>query len=72
MHSVGISTYQFIPYYASAIHKHTWHTRILKPFENSKPTGLKLDIADGGTEKEAVWFTVQDTTLCERRGVVAK
>ena len=42
MHYAGISTYQFIPYYASAIHKHT-HTRILKPFEDSKPTGLKVD-----------------------------
>jgi len=31
-------------YYASAIHKHK-HTRILKPFEDSKPTGLKVDIA---------------------------
>ena len=39
---VGISTYQFIPYYASAIHT---HTRILKPFEDSEPTGLKVDIA---------------------------
>ena len=39
MQYVGISTYQFIPYYASVIHKHT-HTRILKPFEDSKPTGL--------------------------------
>ena len=27
----------------SAIHKHT-HTRILKPFEDSEPTGLKVDI----------------------------
>ena len=42
MHYVGISTYQFIPCYASAIHK---HTRILKPFEDSKPTGLEVDIA---------------------------
>ena len=33
------------PYYASAIHKHT-HTRILKPFEDSEPTGLKVDIAE--------------------------
>ena len=33
-----------IPYYATAIHKHT-HTRILKPFENSELTGLKVDIA---------------------------
>ena len=45
MHYVGISTYQFIPYYASAIRKHT-HTPILKPSEDSKPTGLKVDIAD--------------------------
>ena len=50
MHNVGISTYQFIPYYASAIHKHT-HTRILKPFEDSEPTGLKVDIA----KKAKVW-----------------
>ena len=28
--------------YASAIHKHT-HTRILKPFEDSEPTGLKAE-----------------------------
>ena len=41
MHYVGISTYQFIPYYASAIHKHT-HTRILKPFEDSEQTGPKV------------------------------
>ena len=39
-----ISTYQFIPCYASAIHKLT-HTRILKPFDDSEPTGLKVDIA---------------------------
>ena len=44
MHYVGISTYQFIPYYASAIHKHT-HTCILKPFGDSEPTGLKVDTA---------------------------
>ena len=28
-----------------AIHKHM-HTRILKPFEDSEPTGLKVDIAN--------------------------
>ena len=39
LHWRGISTYQFIPYCASTIHKHT-HTRILKPFEDSEPTGL--------------------------------
>ena len=44
MQYVGISTYQFIPYYASAIHART-HTRILKPFEDSEPTVLKVDIA---------------------------
>ena len=45
MQYVGISTYQFIPYYASsAIHKHS-HTRILKPFEDSEQTGIKVDIA---------------------------
>ena len=44
MHYVGISTDQFIPYYASAMHKHM-HTRILKPLEDSKPTELKVDIA---------------------------
>ena len=42
MHYAGISTYQFIPYYVSAIHRHT-HTRIHKPFEGSLPTGLKVD-----------------------------
>ena len=44
MHYVGISTYQLISYYASAIHKHT-HTRTLKPFEDSEPTGLKVNTA---------------------------
>ena len=46
MHYVGISTFQFIPYYnyASAMHKHT-QARILKPFEDSEPSGLKVDIA---------------------------
>ena len=44
MHYAGISIYQFIPYYASAIHKHT-HTRILTPFEDSLRKGLKVDIA---------------------------
>ena len=44
MHYVGISTYQFTLYYACAIHKHT-HTHILKPFEDSEPTGLKVDTA---------------------------
>ena len=39
MHYVSISTYQFIPCYTQT------HTPILKPFEDSKPTGLKVDIA---------------------------
>ena len=34
--------------YASIIHKHT-HTRILKLFEDSEPTGLKVDIANNYT-----------------------
>ena len=42
MHYFGISTDQFIPCYASVIHTHTC---ILKPFEDSEPTGLKVDIA---------------------------
>ena len=41
MHCVGISKYQFIPYYASALHK---HTRFLTPFEDSELTGLKMDL----------------------------
>ena len=44
MHYAGISTYQFISYSASAIHKHM-PTRILKPSEDGEPTGLKVDIA---------------------------
>ena len=39
-----IHIYQFIPYCASATHAHT-HTRILRPFEDSDPTGIKVDIA---------------------------
>ena len=35
-------TLPFISNYASAIHKHT-NTHILKPFEDSEPTGLKVD-----------------------------
>ena len=47
MHYTGISRYQFILYYASATHKHTHtHTHILKLFEGSKLTGLKVDIAE--------------------------
>ena len=44
MYYTGIFTYQFIPYYASAIRKHM-HTHILKPFEDGELTGLKADIA---------------------------
>ena len=46
MHYVGISTYQFIPHYASAIQ--CKHTHIFKPFEDSLQTGLKVDIANYG------------------------
>ena len=42
MQYTGISTYRFIPCYASAIHKHT-HTHILKPFEDSELMRLKVD-----------------------------
>ena len=49
MQHVGISTHQFVPYHASAVtqahaHTHT-HTHILKSFEDSESTGLKVDIA---------------------------
>ena len=40
-----VCTCQFIPYCASAIHAHM-HTCIFKPFEDSEPTGLKVDIAE--------------------------
>ena len=59
MHYVGISTYQFIPYYASAIHKHT-HTPILKPSEDSEPTGLKVDIAELRTYINLQLIAVQE------------
>ena len=52
---VGMSTYQFILYHASICtcmhaHMHTLtlthtHTHIFIPFEDHKPTGLKVDIA---------------------------
>ena len=45
MHYFGMSTYQFIPYHANAVHQQT-HIRILKPFEDSEPMGLKVDIAN--------------------------
>ena len=71
MHYVGISTYQFIPYYASAIHKHT-HTRILKPFEDSEPTGLKVDIAHTHAHthnKHMIIFTILNVSLDRQRVV---
>ena len=37
----GISAYQFILYYTQA----RTHTRILKPYEDSKLTGVKVNIA---------------------------
>ena len=50
MHYIGISTYQFIPYYSSVqyTHKHTHthtHARIHVPYKDSEPTGLKVDTA---------------------------
>ena len=48
MHYFGISTDQFIPCYASVIHTSTHthtHTHVLKPFEDSEPTGLKVVVA---------------------------
>ena len=61
MHYVGIiiSTYQFIPFYATAIHKHT-HTPILKPSEDSEPTGLKVDIAELRTYINLQLIAVQE------------
>ena len=44
MYYVGISTYHFLPYYISAIHNHML-VHILKPFEDSKLMGLKVDTA---------------------------
>ena len=44
MQHVDISAYQFMLCYASAMHKHT-RTHILKPFEDSELTELKVDIA---------------------------
>ena len=44
MQYAGIYTYQFILHCASVIHKYM-HTRILKPFEDSELTVLKVDIA---------------------------
>ena len=55
MHYIGISTYQFIPYYAGAIHKHM-HTRILKLFEDGEPMGLKVDIAEGDCTAQLLGF----------------
>ena len=62
MHYVGISTYQFIPYYASAIHKHT-HIRILKPFEDCESTGLKVDTVLWITDVERTPYSSKQT--CE-------
>ena len=54
MHYVVKRTYQFIPYYAIAIHKHT-RTWNFKPLEDSHLKGLKVDIArlpSAGTRPE--------------------
>ena len=47
MYYNGISTYQFIPCYASAIHTNAC---IFKPSEDTEPTGLKVDTALSLTE----------------------
>ena len=45
------------------LHKHM-HTRILKPFENSEPIGLKVDIArNGKLEGEPDRFTANLCSL---------
>ena len=49
MHYVGISRYQFIPYYASAMYT---STHILKPFEDCETTGLNVDIAEVACEAD--------------------
>ena len=43
MHYGGVSTHQFLLYYAGVIHK---HTHILRPFEDSEPTVLKVDLPE--------------------------
>ena len=45
MHYIGISTYQFFPYYACVHTQAHTHKCILIPFEDSEPKGLKADIA---------------------------
>ena len=46
-----------------AIHKHT-HTRILKPFEDSEPTGLKVDIANMSVDmRRRVLFIMSKQTF---------
>ena len=58
---IHISHYHFIPYHASAIHN--TGTRILKPFEDSELTGLKVDV--NALTSSSV-FIVQE--LCESGG----
>ena len=40
-----------VPCQCYNLHRHT-HTHILKPFENSEPIGLKVDIARNGKESQ--------------------
>ena len=63
MQYIGIPTYQFIPHYASAIHK---HTRILKPFEDSELTGLKVDTAQHHVETHTLMAELLKTYTDER------
>ena len=56
-----IMSYEFIPCYASAVHKHMHtHTHILKPLEDSELTGLQVDIASYDKQtlkfKYCSWF----------------
>ena len=46
-----------------AVHK---HTRILKPFENSEPTGLKVDIAGQTHEIAAMPQNEAFSCVCQQ------
>ena len=61
MHYVGIiiSTHQFIPCYVSIY----TNSRILKPFEDSVSTGLKVDIAQDSISNQVAAKAAQRVTL---------
>ena len=63
MHYVSTATCQSIVYYASAINTNT-HTRILKPLEDSKPTGLKVDIANWTQQMNLQKYLLKPATSC--------